>query len=415
MISIHHATLRHDNRSSFSLKMVLKIIWLFIVTISLYVIIVNYRIIGQPQEPTSSWNGQPSLAALPQALRDNHSRDTNASQKRKRALSNAANTLRCLTMPRCYPIIRCSDGAEPMKIPVGRKYEQQAFCTGDLAMQKKESKCLVYSFGINDNTEWEEKIAKEFGCDVYAFDPTSKFKQNVAPGVTFHQLGLQGAGVDVSKTHSSAYDALDPSKLRTLGEIMNLMGHEKREIDILRLDCEGCEWGVLKQLACSGESQFVKQLMIEMHFQKNLGLASDSDVLIAADAITCLENDRWAIASMEKSGCGPKDAQYTETALKFLRDPYFLLYTTMRRLPEDARWHWDLYGFIIQEDTKQQMFFYKHYMEHGLDPNEWPDELRTKYFELGVVKNKVLDEVYKPLYGDRVSPEYKTYELYPMK
>eukprot|EP00956_Cyclotella_meneghiniana_P038916 scaffold162174_cov23-Cyclotella_meneghiniana.AAC.1 len=69
------------------------------------------------------------------------------------------------------------------------------------------------------------------------------------------------------------------------------MGHEGRKLDILRLDCEGCEWGVLKQLACSGESQLVKQLMVEMHFQSNLGLSSEDDVLVAADAITCLESE----------------------------------------------------------------------------------------------------------------------------
>jgi hypothetical protein len=212
-------------------------------------------------------------------------------------------------MPGCYPSIRCADGAEPLKIPVSRTWEQQAFCTGDLAAQSKKSKCLVYSFGINDNTEWEEKIAKEFGCDVFAFDPTSKFKQDVAPGVTFHQFGLHGAGVDVSKTHSVSYDALDPSKLKTLGEIIQLMGHEGRNIDILRLDCEGCEHGVLKEMACSGESKFVQQLMVEYHFQKNLGLATDDDVLVAADAMACLENERWAIASMEVSGCGPSSSK----------------------------------------------------------------------------------------------------------
>eukprot|EP01082_Thalassiosira_pseudonana_P003309 g2779.t1 g2779 contig12:785387-786361(-) len=217
---------------------------------------------------------------------------------------DATNTLRCLTIPGCYTTIRCSDGTEPMKVPVTRKYEQHAFCTGDLAAQDGESKCLVYSFGINGNTEWEAKMSKEFDCDVFAFDPTSKFSENVAPGVTFHQLGLQGAGVDVSTTHSVSYDALDPSTLKTLGEIIKLMKHDGRKIDILRLDCEGCEWGVLKQLACSGESQLVKQLMVEMHFQKNLGLATDDDVLIAADAITCLEDERWMIASMEKSGFG---------------------------------------------------------------------------------------------------------------
>eukprot|EP00985_Skeletonema_marinoi_P014049 scaffold7038_cov100-Skeletonema_marinoi.AAC.5 len=111
---------------------------------------------------------------------------------------------------------------------------------------------------------------EEFGCEVFAFDPTSKLPRDVAPGVTFHEIGLQGDEVDVSKTHSHQYDALDASKLLTLGEIIDQMGHTGRKIDVLRLDCEGCEWGVLKQLACSGESELVEQLMVEMHFQRRI-------------------------------------------------------------------------------------------------------------------------------------------------
>ncbi|KAL7477152.1 hypothetical protein ACHAW6_002966 [Cyclotella cf. meneghiniana] len=130
--------------------------------------------------------------------------------------------------------------------------------------------------------------------------------------------------------HSVSYNALDPSKLRTLGKIIESMGHTGRTIDILRLDCEGCEWGVLKQLACSGKSQLMKHLMVDRHFQKNLGHANDDDILIAAIAIICLESECWGIASMEKLGCCPKDAQYIDSVLKFVRDPFFLQYITMK-------------------------------------------------------------------------------------
>ena len=121
-----------------------------------------------------------------------------------------------------------------------------------MAVEARNNRCLVYSFGVHDSTEWEQKMAKEFGCDVYAFDPTSKFAtEDVAPGVKFYKLGLQGSDVDVSQTHSALYDAIDPSKLRTLGDIRVMLGHTTRQVDVLRLDCEGCEWGVLKQLAVS--------------------------------------------------------------------------------------------------------------------------------------------------------------------
>ncbi|KAL3804086.1 hypothetical protein HJC23_006477, partial [Cyclotella cryptica] len=337
-------------------------------------------------------------------------------ERRRRALSDAVNTLRCLTIPGCYPTIRCSDGKEPMKVPVRRTYEQQAFCTGDLTSQRKEpnQKCLVYSFGINDNTEWEEKISKEFGCDVFAFDPTSIFSNYVAPGVTFHQLGLQGAGVDVSSTHSVSYDALDPSKLRTLGEIINAMGHTGRTIDILRLDCEGCEWGVLKQLACSSESQLVNQLMVEMHFQKNLGLATDDDILIAADAITCLENARWGIASMEKSGCGPKDAQYIDSALKFIRNPYFLQHITMKRLPQEQKTSWELFGDYVTATRAASEYFSEQYQQHGYDPSKWPPVPKNEY-DVRRMEKHVAIQRYQPLYGDFFEPDFKAFDTYPLK
>lgn len=133
-------------------------------------------------------------------------------------LSTAINTLRCLTTPGCYPKSRCSDDTPPMKISVKNWWEEQSFCTNDLIDERGDATskgkdsvddgCLVYSFGINSSTEWEEKMATVFGCEVFAFDPTSNFPTEVAPGVTFHKLGLQGVGTDISNTHSALYDAL---------------------------------------------------------------------------------------------------------------------------------------------------------------------------------------------------------------
>ncbi|KAL7513375.1 hypothetical protein ACHAXN_010426 [Cyclotella atomus] len=396
-------------QSSFRPFLILRLVQLIVFGICLYIIFA----VNQCDDVTPLPGGPSSLKAQTRAAHQNDNSLEMSSKRRSRALSDAANTLRCFTMPGCYPSIRCADGAEPLQIPVYRSWEQQAFCTGDLAAEKL-SKCLVYSFGINDNTEWETKIAKEFGCEVFAFDPTSKFKQDVAPGVTFHQLGLHGAGVDVSKTHSESYDALDPTKMKSLGEIIKLMGHEGRKIDILRLDCEGCEHGVLKEMACSGESKFVQQLMVEFHFQKNLGLATEDDVLVAADAITCLESERWAIASMEISGCGPKDAAYTQSALKFVKAPYFLAYITLKKLPDNARWSWDLYGDYIVEEAQQHDFFASNYGKHGADVSKWPEDMRSKYDELGKGKEKIMN-VYKPMFGEITTPKFSKYGVYQLR
>lgn len=268
------------------------------------------------------------------------------SLRRARAISDAITRMRCMLLPGCYPDVPCANNQDPMKLPQGKYWEQHSFCTGDLEAASErakanQQKCLVYSFGIHDSIEWELKMASEFGCDVYAFDPTSKFATNVGPGVTFHKLGLQGRKGDVSQTHSEMYDAIDPEKIRTLGDIRNMLGHQTRQIDILRLDCEGCEWGVLEQLACSDDSELVDQAMVEMHFQKNLGIASDDDLLIAADAIACLEEKRWGLVSLELSGCDPLDAEFTPSMHKIIKQEsiFMLLYASFRRVPVKSHFY----------------------------------------------------------------------------
>lgn len=259
---------------------------------------------------------------------------------------SAVTTLRCLTTPGCYPTAPCASEMKPKNLQVKASWEQHSFCTSDLVSRDKEDAppCLVYSFGINDNIEWESKMASTFGCEVYAFDPTSK-KLNATPAknVYFHKLGLQGVGSDVSATNARQYDAIDPKRLRGFGEIIEKMGHKGRDIDVLRLDCEGCEYGVLNQLACSGDSNHVKQMMIEFHWQKRLGLGSDEDVIIAAEAIQCLERERWRLVSLEKSGCGLADAEYIDSVLRIIRDPLFLLLATFRRLPPSELLPWQVY------------------------------------------------------------------------
>ena len=60
-------------------------------------------------------------------------------------LSHAVNTLRCLTIPKCYPTIRCLDDEAPMQIPIDKHWERQAFCVSDLKKKSNNGngKCLV--------------------------------------------------------------------------------------------------------------------------------------------------------------------------------------------------------------------------------------------------------------------------------
>eukprot|EP00957_Ditylum_brightwellii_P078640 5978624-Ditylum_brightwellii.AAC.1 len=213
-------------------------------------------------------------------------------QKNRENYDVALLKLRCFTSPGCFPSVKCHHG-QPQKIKRIKKSEEQSFCSDDLRVEVQGGgKCLVYSFGVFDSLEWEENIADMFGCEVHSFDPTVNLPPNPVPGVTFHRLGLQGVDTDMSATHSERYSPVDQSRLLPLEDIKIKLGHHNRSIDVLNLDCEGCEWGVIHQLACKGsETHMIKQIITEFHFQKNLGMHNEKHVMIAAEAVSCLEKN----------------------------------------------------------------------------------------------------------------------------
>jgi hypothetical protein len=235
-----------------------------------------------------------------------------------------------------------------------KRWEEQAFCVDDLKKAAKEQNgCLVYSFGIHDVWDWEEKVAKEFGCEVHAFDPTMNHAKDLAPGVTFHKLGLQAEGTDMSTTHAAEYDAIDSKLLLALPDIMKRLGHDKRTLDLLMMDCEGCEWGVLRHLACSKESDRVKQIVTEFHFQKNLGLETEADVLNAAMGVRCLWQERWHVTSIELSGSGHKNWEYARGIPSILHSEAMLLYITLQRVLDDEPLPADLLAEFTTFYSKQ--------------------------------------------------------------
>lgn len=268
-----------------------------------------------------------------------------------------------------------------------KKWEEQSFCIEDLkATKQQQGNCLVYSFGIHSSAEWESKVATLFGCDVHAFDPTQDFPRHLQPGVTFHKLGLQASGTDMSQTHAAEYDPIDPNLLLSLSDIMRHLGHDNRTLDVLMMDCEGCEWGALQNLACDSDSPRVNQILVEFHFQINLGLQHPRDVLLAADALRCLWQYRWHIASIEGSGAGPDNWQYTDGMYNVVHSSAMLVYVALQQIPEDE---------LSPAQMLEVTTLYSH------DHKKWPDEVRA-----AVHKNR-------PRGGRRPAVTFDTFARYP--
>ena len=230
--------------------------------------------------------------------------------------------LSCLCTQNCFPIGPCRNGSPPTRVVGSADFEQRRVCTEDL----HQSNCLVYSFGIHQNIEPERNIAHQYGCEVHAFDPTA---QHTSTGLlTFHKIGLQ-SGTAQDATNSNNYAAINHDQLWTLSQIRHLLGHENRSITLLIMDCEGCEWGVLEDVACAAPHTSVQQIAVEFHFQKNLGIPNRREAKRAANVATCLMK-HWVITDFRPSGAGPDDWEYTPEVLRTLPNYWYLLNAAFR-------------------------------------------------------------------------------------
>ena len=124
--------------------------------------------------------------------------------------------------------------------------------------------CLAFSVGIGNAWQFDDALATQLGCEVHSFDPTQELlaahKAHHVPGVQFHYVGL-------GRMQANAYGQKGrDAQMMHLPEMMRRWAG-KRTIDVLKLDCEGCEWGVLNLLAFEYPSLLrrVRLLLVELH------------------------------------------------------------------------------------------------------------------------------------------------------
>lgn len=123
----------------------------------------------------------------------------------------------------------------------------------------KVKDCLVYSWGSNGKTEFEEAVKQQIGnnCEIHTFDMTTSNKRNgdfaekLKPFSEFHPWGLG--------TEDQARSR--PKMFKTLQQTMKELGHENRTIHIFKIDCEWCEWFTFDQWL----KEDLRQILVETH------------------------------------------------------------------------------------------------------------------------------------------------------
>jgi FkbM family methyltransferase len=140
---------------------------------------------------------------------------------------------------------------------------------------------IVYSLGIGTDVSFDEELISEFGCKVYAYDPTPKSIYWVAQNVKqdnfiMHPFGISNkteklkfylpknddhvsGSLKMIKTvnHSKTIE-LD---FKSIKEVMKQNKHDK--IHLLKLDIEAAEYDLLNHII--KEQIQIDQIVVEFH------------------------------------------------------------------------------------------------------------------------------------------------------
>lgn len=158
---------------------------------------------------------------------------------------------------------------------------------GHTIIDNLQDDSLVYSCGIGDNASFDLAIIEEYGCNVYAFDPTPEsiewIKSKEWPEqFLFYEFGV-AATEGIRKFYlppiaghiSHSTIARSPNSIEvvmtTIDKFARRMGHDS--IDLLKLDVEGTEYEIIDNFPKTP----IKQIAVEFHHFFS-GLSMDDTV-----------------------------------------------------------------------------------------------------------------------------------------
>jgi FkbM family methyltransferase len=146
--------------------------------------------------------------------------------------------------------------------------------------QGLDADSLVYSFGVGTEISFDLSLIARYGLTVHAFDPTPIClewvqRQSLPRQFCFHDFGIADydgtAQFTLNEgTNTASYSLLDRPQARSqavegrvyrFDTIRERLGHTG--IDILKMDIEGAEYGVIPDVLRSEVR--VRQLLVEFH------------------------------------------------------------------------------------------------------------------------------------------------------
>ncbi|MFV1994662.1 MAG: FkbM family methyltransferase, partial [Verrucomicrobiales bacterium] len=143
---------------------------------------------------------------------------------------------------------------------------------------------VVYSAGVGGDISFERELVERFDCEVWLLDPsevgikTMELEENRHHKIHFEALALVNAAGRSEKRAHVAEDGFvtmgtgeaenEALPSTSLERLMQANGHSR--IDLLKMDIEGFEYGVLDQIF--KERIPVSQICVELHQRPHLDI-----------------------------------------------------------------------------------------------------------------------------------------------
>jgi FkbM family methyltransferase len=169
-----------------------------------------------------------------------------------------------------------------LRIFLRRDYKGPTIQLSHWIIPKLESSTayICYCAGVGEDIEFELGLIKQFGATVFAFDPTPRaihYIQRNSPALStfkFLPVGLWSSDVVLQffapenpqhVSHSvfkeGMREAYFDAPCKTLSTLMNELGHT--QIDVLKMNIEGAEYEVLKNMMAEN----IRPMVIALTFE----------------------------------------------------------------------------------------------------------------------------------------------------
>ena len=156
--------------------------------------------------------------------------------------------------------------------------------------------CIFYSFGISSDYSFDSQLAEMFECSGFAADPTVSHTSSLHPRVTFHQIG---AKMLHEPAQTKWFSTSMPSLMKWRGD---------KYVDILKMDCEGCEYSLAKDVLLEDPTFFHKigQFAFEIHVSK-VWIATIEEIYALGKLFELLYDAGLQLAHASVGGCASYD------------------------------------------------------------------------------------------------------------